>query len=154
MRKVMTIGIVVMVALLLGGNVSAQDEIILSPDEIMWKAGPASLPPGSEVVVLEGEPGSPGIVTIRLKMPPNSMISPHTHGSDERVTVLSGTLFFATGEMMDKAKARALTAGSYFVIPKGKAMYGYAGDEGVVLQLTVEGPWTMSPVENKGGYMK
>lgn len=118
--------------------------IMLESGEIAWVAGPASLPPGSKMVVLEGDPMSAGLVTMRFKLPPEYTLAPHFHGGDERVTVISGTLYFAMEEKMDRAKAKALTEGSFFVMPAGKAMFGFTKDRETVIQLNVMGPWSIT----------
>jgi quercetin dioxygenase-like cupin family protein len=154
MKKAIVISLSVLLAVLLGGFASAGDEIMFSPGEIMWNAGPATLPPGSEIAVLEGNPNSAGLVTMRIKLPPDSMLAPHTHESAERDTVISGKIYIGTGEKIDKTKAKAFPAGSYFVIPKGETMYGFTGKEGAVVQLTVEGPWTISYIKHEEEPMK
>lgn len=122
-------------------QVRTQPEYILLPDsDIKWADGPASMSPGSKFAVLEGDPKSPGPVTMRIKLPANYTLAPHTHPGDERVTVLSGTLFFALGDKVDRSKAKELPAGSFFVIPSGKAMFGFTKEE-TVIQINVLGPW-------------
>ena len=37
--------------------------------EIEWKEGPASLPRGTKMAILEGDPAQPGFFTMRLKFP-------------------------------------------------------------------------------------
>lgn len=149
MKRIITITLAVLVAVLLGGFASSGEQIMFSPDEIMWNPGPASLPPGSEIAVLEGNPDSAGLVTIRIKLPPDSMLAPHTHAGVERDTVISGKIFIGAGEKIDKAQVKAFPAGSYFVIPEGEAMYGFTGEEGAVVQLTVEGPWTINYIRHE-----
>jgi len=56
---------------------------------IDWKPAPPTLPKGAMVAVLEGDPKAAGMFTMRVKLPAGSIISPHWHPRDERVTVLS-----------------------------------------------------------------
>jgi len=154
MKKTLIISLVVLAAVLFSGFVMAAERVVLAPGEIMWKAGPASLPPGSEVVVIEGDPKSTGLFTMRLKLPPGAMIAPHTHSSDESVTVLSGTIYVGVGGMMDKAGAKALSAGGFFSIPKGEPMYVFTDKEGVELQLTAFGPWDINYIGQEDKPMK
>ncbi|RJQ20007.1 MAG: DUF4437 domain-containing protein [Nitrospiraceae bacterium] len=137
----MTIVSPVSVAVAEEGKKMQQTAVMLTPAEIMWVVGPASLPPGAQFAVMEGDPKSPGMVTMRLKLPPHYKLQPHTHPADERVTVISGTLYFALGEEMDASKAKALTAGSFFVVPPKTGMFGFTKDDEAVIQLNVMGPW-------------
>ena len=116
------------------------DHGMLTPAEIAWKDGPASLPKGAKVAVLEGNPAEPGLFTIRLKFPDGYRIAPHWHPAVERVSVIEGVFQFGMGETFDQSKAKALPAGSFvFMAPK---MAHYAWVEGeTIVQLTGEGPW-------------
>ena len=116
------------------------DHGMLTPAEIAWKDGPASLPKGAKVAVLEGNPAEPGLFTIRLKFPDGYRIAPHWHPAVERVSVIGGVFQFGMGETFDQSKAKALPAGSFvFMAPK---MAHYAWVEGeTIVQLTGEGPW-------------
>jgi quercetin dioxygenase-like cupin family protein len=124
--------------------------ILLTEDEITWTDGPPSLPPGSKIAVLEGDPKLPGPLTMRIQVPANSVFAPHTHPTDERVTVLSGTLYFGLGERVDESKTKALTPGSFFVIPAGGPMFAFTTEEETVFQLNVEGPWGITYLEDVG----
>src|SRR2546425_931812 len=71
-------------------------ELFLATD-IKWQDGPASLPKGAKIALLEGDPGKEGPFVIRLKFPDGYRILPHTHPKRERVTVLSGILYLGMG---------------------------------------------------------
>jgi hypothetical protein len=111
-----------------------------TPAEMAWKDGPASLPPGAKVVVLEGNPAEPGPFTIRLKFPDGYRIAPHWHPAVERVTVVAGTFHLGMGETFDQAKASTLPAGSFVFMAPQMAHFAWAEGETIV-QLTGEGPW-------------
>jgi len=71
---------------------SKKGEMSLYPAaEIQWKDGPASLPAGAKVAVLEGDPAKEGFFTMRLWLPDGFKIPPHWHPKVEHVTVISGT---------------------------------------------------------------
>ncbi|MBV8526252.1 MAG: cupin domain-containing protein [Acetobacteraceae bacterium] len=110
-----------------------------------WKPS-AALPKGAEVAVLVGDPAKPGLLIMRLKLPPNYKIPPHTHTNDEIGTVLSGNYTRAMGETFDTNKSDKLPAGSLFSHPANHAHYSWTGDEGAILQLQVTGPWTVTYV--------
>ena len=123
--------------------------IAFRPKDIKWMDGPSTLPPGLKMAVLEGDPKQPGLVTMRLKLPPNYTIKPHTHPHDERVTIISGTLYFGMGDKIETKKAMAMHAGSFFVAPPMTPMYAYTKAQGAVIQLNVESPWGLTFVEEE-----
>lgn len=128
-----------------GDAMKAETQLImLKPTDLKWTDGPATLPPGLKMAVMEGDPKASGLVTMRLKLPPNYKLAPHTHPSDERVTVISGTLYFGMGDKIDASKSHMLPEGSFFVAPMGKPMYAYTKGKGAVIQLNVMGPWGLT----------
>src|SRR3972149_8071155 len=154
--------IVFAISMIVASNIIAEEKkemqsqpeyVLLTQSEIKWVEGPASLPPGSKVAVLEGDPKQAGLVTMRLKFPPHYKLAPHTHPADERVTVISGTLYFGLGEKIEPAKSYMLPEGSFFVAPMGKPMYAYTKGRGAGIQLNIMGPWGLTfltpPLEEK-----
>ncbi len=130
---------VVAVSLFHAGNASA-GHIMLGADEIKW-ADSASLP-GAKMAVLEGDPAKMGPVTIRLKLPPDYKLMPHTHPADERVTVLSGVLYMGLGDKLDEKASKKYSAGGFFVIAANTPMYAFTKGEEAVIQINVtSGPW-------------
>ena len=142
--------ITVLVLGLLGGYIAYAGEanIMVMPSEIKWVNGPASLPPGAKIVVIEGDLSKAAPFTFRLKMPANYKIAPHWHPAIEHVTVLSGTLYFGNGDTFDTAKAKAFPAGSFMAMPASHTMFGWAeatADE-TVIQVHGVGPWGITYV--------
>src|SRR5829696_3155686 len=70
---------------------------LLTPADVKWQEGPASLPRGTKMAILEGDPAKEGPFVLRMKLPDGFRVMPHTHPKDERVTVLSGTLYLGEG---------------------------------------------------------
>ena len=124
----------------LGFAQKANDHGMFTPGDVSWKDGPASLPAGSQVAVLEGNPREPGIFTMRLRFPDGYRIPPHWHPVVERVTVVAGTFHLGMGETFDQAKAKTLPAGSFFYMPPETAHFVWVEGETIV-QITGEGPW-------------
>jgi hypothetical protein len=113
--------------------------IMVQPSELEW--GPVgSMNPGAQIAVIEGDLSQEAPFTFRLRLPANYELAPHVHPAYERVTVLSGTLYFAHGEEFDRAQAQALPAGSVAIMSPGDPMYGYTEEE-TVIQLHGTGPW-------------
>ena len=115
------------------------------PADVPWTAGPASLRPGAEVAVLEGDPTRDGVFTIRLRLPNGFEVAPHWHTQVEHVTVVSGVLHFGMGEKFDRAATRPMPAGSFGHWPIGMKHFAWAEGE-TTLQLHGKGPWTITYV--------
>lgn len=160
MKRFLLIGTMLSLLLLVGAA-SAQDEpatkiadkgpkhhLLYQPAKIEWRDGPASLEPGAQFAVLEGDPGKPGFFTMRIKMPDGYYISPHWHPNVERVTVISGVFLLGSGETMDKKATERLEAGSYTSMPPGMRHFAIAEGE-TVIQLTTIGPWKINYVREK-----
>jgi quercetin dioxygenase-like cupin family protein len=112
---------------------------------IEWKPGPAAIPPGAKMAVLEGDPTKEGPFVVRFQFPEGYHIPPHTHPKTERVTVISGALYLATGESLDRSNAKKLSAGSFGYWPAGMKHAGWSEEE-TVIQLHGIGPWQINYV--------
>lgn len=118
---------------------------IKTPEEVTWRSGPPSIPPGAEAAVLHGDPSKEGLFALRLKLPAGYTLPPHTHPKPEIVTVISGTFHLGMGEAIDRDRAKALPAGSFFAFPPGMAHYAFTREE-TVIQLNSTGPWALTYV--------
>ena len=116
-----------------------EGHIMLNASELEW--GPiASMAPGAQFVLLEGDLGKDEPFTFRLKLPAGYVLAPHIHPAYERVTVLSGTFHFGHGRTLDRAQTMALEPGGFAVMAPGEPMFGFT-DEPTVIQLHGKGPW-------------
>jgi quercetin dioxygenase-like cupin family protein len=120
---------------------SAQSQV--NPGGLKWGPAPPSLPRGAQAAVLAGTPQAPGLFTIRLRFPPGYSVPPHSHPSDEYVTVISGQLSMGMGPRMNRARAARLVAGGFIVNPARMNHYGFTRT-GAVLQVTGTGPFTVT----------
>lgn len=114
--------------------------IAATATDLKWAAAPA-VGPGAMVAVIEGDLKAAEPFTMRLKLPPNTKIGVHTHPVTERVTVISGTFYFATGKKYDPTQAKTYQPGDTLIIPSGISMYAASGEQETVLQLHGTGPW-------------
>ena len=114
--------------------------------EIKWSDAPG-VAPGAKIAVIEGDLKSTEPITFRIKIRPNTKVGVHTHPLDERVTVLAGTLYFATGDKFDTGKAKAYKAGDGFIVPTGMPMYAYTRKDEAIIQIHGTGPWGISYLE-------
>lgn len=116
------------------------------PGEIVWKDGPASLPKGAKIAVLEGDPSREGMFVMRVRVPDGFHIPPHTHPKPERVTIIEGTFKLAMGDDPKLADAQSLPAGTYGVWPPGMVHAVWTEGETTV-QFHGMGPWIINYVD-------
>ncbi|MSR54413.1 MAG: DUF4437 domain-containing protein [Gemmataceae bacterium] len=114
-------------------------------DRLKWNDGPASLPAGAKIAILEGDPTKSGQFVMRIKLPDGYKLPPHTHPKPERVTIISGSFHLGMGEKFDAKKGVQLPAGTYGTWPAGMKHFVWVEGETVV-QFHGEGPWTINYV--------
>ena len=137
-------------AFFLSAQVQAQDHsmtghILLNQNHLVWKDGPASLPKGAKIAVLEGDMSKEGPFTIRLMVPANYKIYPHWHPAIEHVTVVQGTFYMGAGEQFNEASATKLSTGGFAVMPVKHAHYAFTKGKSII-QLHGVGPWGITYV--------
>jgi quercetin dioxygenase-like cupin family protein len=118
---------------------------IPAPADIHWGPAPAVFPAGAQMAVIQGDPGSRGPFTVRLRFPDGYRIAPHTHPTDENVTVISGTFRVGMGTQADPSKMLTLQTGGFVTAGAGMAHYAQAVGATVV-QVHAVGPFTLSYV--------
>ncbi len=129
---------------------------LYAPLDMTFGKGPASLPAGAQVVVLEGNPAEPGPFTMRFKLPAGYRVPPHFHPGLEHVTVIQGTFLVGVGEKEDPAAMKALSAGGFMVTPPGQKHFVRAQGE-TVIQVHGVGPWGITyvnPADDPRGQAK
>ena len=143
--KNLTVALALLSGSLVAPGIWAADPALIAAvsSELNWAPAP-SVGPGAMIAVIEGDLKTAEPFTFRLKLPANSKIGVHTHPLTERVTVISGTFYFATGDKFDAAQAKAYQPGDTLIIPAGTAMYAATQDQETVLQLHGTGPWGIS----------
>ena len=116
------------------------DHIMVMPNDIKWGDAPPSLPPGAKAAVIEGDPKAAGLFTMRIKLPANYMIMPHSHPADEHVTVIKGSFYMGIGEKFDENAAKKIPTGGFAVMNTGTRHYAFTKKE-CIIQLHGMGPW-------------
>lgn len=120
--------------------------VSLSGDpSITWGPAPAIFPPGAQLAVLEGDPSKSAEFTVRLRMPAGYKIPPHTHPTDENVTVVSGQFKVGMGSTFDASAMKTLPQGGFVTAPQGMAHYAMAVGETIV-QVHALGPFALTYV--------
>lgn len=112
--------------------------------DLKWMAGM----PGTLLSILEGDPKSDSLYTLRIKIPADFMVKPHWHTSNERVTVLSGSVYVGFGDSLDKNKSVKFSRGGYYVNPPFLHHYVWT-DEPAEIQITGIGPWVVNYVKKE-----
>ena len=118
---------------------------IVEPAAVQWAAGPAALPPGARTALLYGDPTKPELFVMRLWLPANFRIPPHTHPKPEIVTVISGSPMLGMGTDGDRAKAQTLAPGTFVSMDPNTPHYAFTNGEAVI-QLSTVGPWAVNYV--------
>ena len=136
--------------LALAGGAVADDvgKMVLVPDAgaVRYAAAPPSLPKGVQLAVLAGDPGTPGPFVLRVRIPANVVIAPHTHATAENLTVISGQVFHGMGQTLNKEGGDKLADGGFVFLPANMPHSVWTGGEAAELQVTGTGPFGVSYV--------
>jgi len=138
-RRIAIVSMLLFGSIVVSAAVQAQGESgakTLTVSEIKWAENPA-LPKGVKAVILMGDP-TQGAYINRVQLPGNVKIMPHSHPTENLVTVLSGTLLYGEGDKFDAAKLKSYPAGS-FVVEKPNSPHFMTGKGPVVFQVSVPG---------------
>ena len=130
-------------ALLAPSRVTAQ--AAAAQDDTKWGPAPAVFPAGAQMAVLQGDPSSNALFTVRLRFPDNYRIPPHTHPTDEIVTVISGTFRVGMGNAFAAKDMMTLSGGGFVIAPAGHAHFA-AAQGTTVVQVHAMGPFAMTYV--------
>jgi len=130
---------------LLAAGTAASQAPAMTPPPLKWGPAPAIFPAGAQMAVLQGDPSSMSEFTVRLRLPNGYKIAPHTHPTDENVTVISGSFQVGMGNTFDAKSMMTLPAGGFVTAPANGAHYALA--RGVtVVQVHAMGPFAMTYV--------
>lgn len=120
-------------------------QVVMNADDLKWGPGPASLPPGAQMAVLEGNPQAAGRFVVRAKMPDGYSVPPHSHPTEEQLTVISGTMMVGMGEKVNDASMHNLKAGGFATMPANMNHYVRSKGE-TILQISGRGPFAIKYV--------
>jgi len=118
------------------------------PPALKWGPAPPFFPAGARFAVLHGDPGQPGVYTVRLEMPPGYTIRPHFHPTDEHVTVVSGALILGMGDSLRTRGGHLLSRGG-FITAKAQEHHFAIARGRTVVQVHGEGPFAITYVNPK-----
>lgn len=127
-------------------NKSADQSASMSRSpELQWGPAPAIFPAGAEMAVLQGNPAGHEMFAVRLRFPSGYRIAPHTHPTDEHVTVIRGTLLVGMGENFEARSMMPLKDGGFVTAPANHAHYVEARGRTEV-QVHAMGPFALTYV--------
>lgn len=115
----------------------------VNPGTLKWGAAPLFLPPGAQLVVLDGDPGKAVRITLRLKFPAGYQLPAHLHPTQEDLTVISGSAHVGMGDVLDKGAGTLLKPGGFVALPKDMNHYLWTTEETVV-QVHLQGPFAIT----------
>ncbi len=115
---------------------------------LKWGDAPPSLPAGAKMAVVSGNPAAKGMFTIRLKMPADYAVPPHSHPNSEVVKVVSGELHYAMSGKMEMTKAKTLKAGQTVTMGAKMNHWVHAAAPATV-QVSGRGPFQITYVDPK-----
>ena len=118
-----------------------------APDGIKWGDAPPVFNKGAKFAVMYGDPSKPGLFIVRLKVPANYKIMPHSHPTDENVTIVSGSVAFGMGDKLD-TKAKAMPSGSFVSMPAKMHHFAFSTKESIV-EVSAMGPFQIDYVDPK-----
>ncbi|MGZ3865348.1 MAG: cupin domain-containing protein [Bacteroidia bacterium] len=121
------------------------DHIMIMPDSIKWVDAPSSFPPGAKIAVIEGDPNAAGLFTMRLKLPANYRVMPHSHPADEHLTIIEGSFYMGLGEKFDEKAVKEIPTGGFAVMKTGTRHYAMTKKE-CIIQTHGMGPWGITYV--------
>ena len=138
---------------------TATGHIMVAPDAVKWQPLPREWtngpppPPGGkappEVAIIWGDPakeGEPFLFRLRGSTAgATTPVPPHSHPTDERITVLSGVFCMGMGDTYDPAACEDMQAGSYMVMPKG--VHHFAVAKNSVIEVYGVGPFKINWVK-------
>lgn len=119
--------------------------VIVPSTEVKWMDVPSFLDSGAKMAILVGDPNKPEPFTVRLQMPNGYRIAPHTHPTDEHITVLSGAFVAGMGKAWDEKAMGRLAPGSYAVMAANMPHFAMASGTTVV-QVHGVGPFVVNYV--------
>src|SRR4051812_43500220 len=82
-----------------------------SPSSLNWGPAPASFPQGARMAVLQGNPSARELYIAFLRFPDGYELPPHTHATDEHLTVITGVFHVGSGAAADGASMLPLCSG-------------------------------------------
>lgn len=117
-----------------------EGQLLVRAKSIQWSAAPPGMPPGAKAALLNGNPNATGRYVLRMQLPANYKLPIHSHSNAMDVTVVSGTLFVANTQTLDKKKAFAIKPGDFYHLPALAPQFAFTKGE-TVIEIHGDGPY-------------
>jgi ketosteroid isomerase-like protein/quercetin dioxygenase-like cupin family protein len=119
--------------------------VMVETASIKWGNPPPSLPPGSKIAVIAGDPSKAGPFVLRAQVPAGYKVAPHWHPGDENLTVLSGTVALGMGDTWDESKMQTIRSGGYAALP-AEMRHSFLAKTASTFQVHGMGPFVLNYV--------
>jgi ketosteroid isomerase-like protein len=126
-------------------NAPASQPVMVAAGAVTWGDAPPSLPPGSQMAVVSGDPTQAQPFVVRARLPPGYRIAPHWHPTDEHITVLAGTVSLGMGDAFDQSAMKDLSAGGYTSVPADMHHF-FMAKTAATIQVHGMGPFAVNYV--------
>jgi ketosteroid isomerase-like protein len=124
---------------------AASSHVMMPTAELKWGDPPPSLPPGSKIAVVSGDPTQAQPFVIRAQVPAGYKVAPHWHPGTENLTVLSGTVALGMGEQFNESTMTQLGPGGYASLPADMRHY-FLSKTASTFQVHGMGPFVVNYV--------
>lgn len=116
------------------------EAIVRTPESLKWVPDPND--PRRAAAMIVGDPSKEGPYTVQMRAPRGYAIGLHTHPTDdEQLTVLSGMVYWSSGDPGSGAPEYELRPGGVAITPRGMPHRLWATEDSVI-QMTGIGPHT------------
>lgn len=112
---------------------------VITSEDIDWKSF-AAFPPSVRLAVVVGQPAEAGPYVIRVKVPRDVKLMPHSHPEDRVYTVISGVFYIGLGDRFEAEKLLAYPPGSVIVLPGNTPHFHWAKSGEYITQVSAIGP--------------
>ncbi len=114
--------------------------VAVLPDEIEWLSEPQA--PGASVAHLLGNPDEPGPFVVRVRLPGDVQVMPHTHPVARTYSVLAGEWKLGFGTVYDESRLYCFPPGSIYRLPALVPHYQATGSGETIIEIHAVGPST------------
>jgi ketosteroid isomerase-like protein len=128
-----------------GSGAAPTSHVMVESAAIKWGDPPPSLPPGSKMAVISGDPSKAGPFVVRAQVPAGYKVAPHWHPGDENLTVFSGTVALGMGDTWDESKMQPLGSGGFVALPAGMR-HSFLAKTASTFQVHGMGPFALNYV--------
>ena len=113
-----------------------QDVEAVAGSDLQWSES-RSIPPGTRMIMMYGDPGKPGPYIFRVRFPAGYKLPPHRHTDQRSVTVLQGSYWSGVGETFAQDKLRKFGPRDYYITEPGVPHFAWAETDVVIQEMGI-----------------